>query len=747
MWRWFDNGLALLLRSTDDGSFFLKPWFAFYRALSLLLFVGGVVMALTLVGTGVTMTYQLHQQELPEASVQTLATSLLMAMALLINGSMGGRLMWLRGSMLWARRDGEGGYHVVLLVADLVRTLGELWGLLVALFSISYFLVLWPAQQAIMAVPFVGHWIGTFISLPFLYPLTGVIVGFLAIFITRWISDYLEIWFRMGNDVRAIRQGGDPVVHSQPSTIGTYATQDVDWRMAGVVSLAYLIVATPLYKAWPLLPAIVMLGSVGLKRWWPGASVMVAFITLLALGLLTGVIARGDTESLVGHFHTAGFKLLLPLFLIGLVAVALSLTELFRTPTKEWSKQSGIATTVILLLLFLVFPVWSTWQEGWKRHDLSAEEERAVRDLFKEYQQKAFAVRQGENYDTVNVITVDQARFQADKYGQITVEHAISWLGTHWSSRFGMHHKSIAIPGFIQYRSKTRGDQLTVSYHPDSLVLLMQNQPLHALPLESVRDRVYGRQRRDRNLAMRDSLQLVRDTLRGKFSSYRCASPPCFAWFEVEQENGSWKRMAFYCERPVISGYPLASMPPDGSIWSLKIRRTLLDGQDPNAEGAIAWELEGMDDPVEPPEPEAVPEPVKNDPPVKTSEKIVVEQQPKAPVEKPVRPTSKVYQKNDVDIEPAFPGGRTGLDRYIRENKRYPAQDRAEGRTGKVRVSFVVGKDGRVKDVRCSRSVSPGLDAEAMRLIREMPAWSPGFMSEGAVDVQMEWTIDFTLNE
>ncbi len=749
MWRWFDNGLALLLRSTDDGSFFLKPWFAFYRVLSLLLFIAGVVTAGTLLVTGVMMTHQLHQQDLPEASVQTLATSLLMAIALLVSGAMGGRLMWSRGTELWARRDGEGDYHVVPLVADLVRTIGELWGLLVAVFSVSYFLVFWPAQQAILSVPFLGQWIGMFISLPFIYPLVGIITGFMTIFITRWISDYLGLWFRMGNDLRAIRHGSDAGPSTRFTPTDTHAAQDLDWRMVGIVGLAYLVVATPLYKAWPLLPAAIMLLFVGLKRWWPGASVMIAFISLLAIGVISGVVGRGDTEGLVGHFHAAGFKLLLPMFLIGLVAVILSLAELFGRPIKEWSERSGIVTTVILLTLFMAFPVWSTWQEGWRRHDLTMEEQRAVRELFKVYEQKAFAVRQGQSeiYDTVNVITVDQARSQVDKYGQITIEHGISWGGTRWSSSFGLHHTNIAIPGHIQYRSTSRTDPLNMSYHEDSLGLQMQDQSTHALPLERVRDRVYGRHRRERNVALRDSLQLMRDTLRGKFSSYSCASPPCFAWFEVEQEDGSWKRMAFYCESPVVSGYPLNNMPSDGSLWTLKVRKTLLDGQDTSTDGSIAWELVGMDDPVEPPEIEPVIESVKNEPHTKASEKKEIEQQPKKPVEKPLPPTNKIYQKNEVDIEPAFPGGRTGLDRYIRDNKRYPDQDLAEGRTGKVRVAFVVGKEGRVKGVKCIRSVSPSLDAEAMRLFREMPAWSPGFTSEGAVDVQMEWTVDFTLNE
>lgn len=743
MWRWFDNGLTLLLRSTDDGSFFLKPWFAFYRALSLLLFVAGVVTALALLVAGVMTTHQLHQQDLVEVSVQTLATSLLMAIALLVSGFMGGRLMWLRGTELWARKDGEGGYHVVPLMADLVRTIGELLGLLVVLFSVSYFLVFWPAQQAVLSVPLIGQWIGMFISLPFLYPITGIIIGFIVIFITRWISDYMGLWFSMGNDVRAMRHGSTAGPFTRSTHTDTHAVQPLDWRMAGIVGLAYLVVATPLHKAWPLLPAAVMLFFVGLKRWWLAGSVLLTFVSLIALAVVSGVVGRGDTEGLVGHFHATGFKLLFPLFLIGLVAVALSLAELFGRPTKDWSERSGVVTTVILIAIFLAFPVWSTWQEGWRRHDLTGAEQRAVRELFKEYEQRAFAVRQGENFDTVNVITVDQAQFKVDKYGQITVEHVILWSGTRWSSSFGFHHTDIAIPGHIEYRPETGFDMLIVSYYPDSLALLRQPQTLHALPMELVRERIYGRSRRERNMAVRDSLQQMRDTLRGKFSSYSCASSPCFAWFEVEQENGSWRRMAFYCESQVMSGYPLASMPADGSLWTLKVRKTLLDGQETSTEGAIAWELVGMDDPVDLP----VIEPVKSEPVLKAQEKSKLEQEPKAPVEKPIRPAHKVYQKHEVDIEPAFTGGRTGLDRYIRDNKRYPSQDRAEGRTGKVRVAFVVGKDGRVKDVRCTRSVSPGMDAEAMRLIRDMPAWSSGFTSEGAVDVQMEWTVDFTLNE
>lgn len=75
---------------------------------------------------------------------------------------------------------------------------------------------------------------------------------------------------------------------------------------------------------------------------------------------------------------------------------------------------------------------------------------------------------------------------------------------------------------------------------------------------------------------------------------------------------------------------------------------------------------------------------------------------------------------------PTFPGGGAAMDQYLQENLVYPANAKANGIQGKVYVQFIVEKDGRITNVEVRRGVNEELDAEAMRLVKEMPNWKPG---------------------
>ncbi len=65
--------------------------------------------------------------------------------------------------------------------------------------------------------------------------------------------------------------------------------------------------------------------------------------------------------------------------------------------------------------------------------------------------------------------------------------------------------------------------------------------------------------------------------------------------------------------------------------------------------------------------------------------------------------TNKAYKLNEVDSEPNYRGGNTAKSRFISSSMVYPAVEKSAGKSGKVVVSFVVGKDGRVRDELHSR--------------------------------------------
>lgn len=98
-----------------------------------------------------------------------------------------------------------------------------------------------------------------------------------------------------------------------------------------------------------------------------------------------------------------------------------------------------------------------------------------------------------------------------------------------------------------------------------------------------------------------------------------------------------------------------------------------------------------------------------------------------------------------VEEMPEFPGGMSAMMLWISQRVKYPEQARKDGITGVVAVGFIVSSTGKVVDVKVEKSASPLLDAEAVKVIREMPDWKPGTQSGKAVDVKMTIPVQFTL--
>lgn len=115
------------------------------------------------------------------------------------------------------------------------------------------------------------------------------------------------------------------------------------------------------------------------------------------------------------------------------------------------------------------------------------------------------------------------------------------------------------------------------------------------------------------------------------------------------------------------------------------------------------------------------------------------------PLYKP-QPVNRNSVYDVVEQMPSFPGGISGLRTYLNQNIRYPAEAQETCAQGRVVVSFVVGKDGHISDVTVLRSVDPSLDKEAVRVIRNMPRWTPGKQGGEPVRVRYNVPVSFRLN-
>ena len=99
-----------------------------------------------------------------------------------------------------------------------------------------------------------------------------------------------------------------------------------------------------------------------------------------------------------------------------------------------------------------------------------------------------------------------------------------------------------------------------------------------------------------------------------------------------------------------------------------------------------------------------------------------------------------------VEHMPEFPGGMEEMMKYLSMNIRYPEAARKAGTQGRVPVNFVVEADGTISNANVLRSVSEELDAEAIRVIQNMPKWKPGMQNGKAVRVKYTIPISFRLN-
>lgn len=87
------------------------------------------------------------------------------------------------------------------------------------------------------------------------------------------------------------------------------------------------------------------------------------------------------------------------------------------------------------------------------------------------------------------------------------------------------------------------------------------------------------------------------------------------------------------------------------------------------------------------------------------------------------------------ELLPEFPGGPEAVREYLRKNIKYPDEALAQKISGSVLIQFVIEADGSISRQKVLKSVHSSLDTEAMRVVSNMPAWTPGKQNGIAVPV------------
>lgn len=127
------------------------------------------------------------------------------------------------------------------------------------------------------------------------------------------------------------------------------------------------------------------------------------------------------------------------------------------------------------------------------------------------------------------------------------------------------------------------------------------------------------------------------------------------------------------------------------------------------------------------------------------SKKEQNEKESKSKEEQNESESNKIFNGDDVDQQPSFPGGTNALNTFIASNLKYSVVAQENGIQGRVIVKFIVEKDGSISNVEVDRSVDPGLDNEAMRVVKAMPKWIPGQINGKAVKVECSHPFVFRL--
>ncbi|MCK5825292.1 MAG: TonB family protein [Ichthyobacteriaceae bacterium] len=118
----------------------------------------------------------------------------------------------------------------------------------------------------------------------------------------------------------------------------------------------------------------------------------------------------------------------------------------------------------------------------------------------------------------------------------------------------------------------------------------------------------------------------------------------------------------------------------------------------------------------------------------------------------------EVFNFQVVESKPIYPGCEKkktkqeqstcfsrSIMKHVKKNFKYPEIAKEMGVQGRVIVSFVIWKDGSIKDVKVLRGVDKNLDKEAVRIVSKIPSMKPAQQRGKSVPVSFMLPITFRL--
>lgn len=104
-----------------------------------------------------------------------------------------------------------------------------------------------------------------------------------------------------------------------------------------------------------------------------------------------------------------------------------------------------------------------------------------------------------------------------------------------------------------------------------------------------------------------------------------------------------------------------------------------------------------------------------------------------------------IYDMKSIPVAPFFKGGSNGLEKWIQEHIQYPSDAAKAKIEGRVIVEFTIDKNGAVTSPRVVRGINDVFNNEALRVIKSLPRWTPGYANGKPANTRYTYPVTFKL--
>jgi TonB family protein len=106
----------------------------------------------------------------------------------------------------------------------------------------------------------------------------------------------------------------------------------------------------------------------------------------------------------------------------------------------------------------------------------------------------------------------------------------------------------------------------------------------------------------------------------------------------------------------------------------------------------------------------------------------------------------KTGVNSNIEVYPSFPDGSAALQKYFENHLTYPEDATNNGVEGTVKVMFTVDENGKLSGPHIMGEKNGyGLEEEALRVVKTMPAWNPGKLKGKNVKTDFTLPVNFQL--